>query len=188
MKAQALLPFLPPIVDRLKSAGKGHSITVSDICDTWPVTMVCDETGARAAAVELKDILDGTASGVAVDVTLGVGTPCGTAAGGTLDGIVAGGVVVNKEVAGTLDGTVFCGVVVDTEAVVAVDTVVGTEAVGALEGTVADGAVRDGTGVDSTPDGMLTDGVLEEDTLAVGGPLTGKFLFLRWYVDHQLLI
>ena len=94
--------------------------------------MACGEAGARAAAVELKDTLDGTAPGVVVDVMLAAGTLSATAAGGTLDGVVAGGVVVNKEFVGTLDGTVVCGVVVDTEAAVAVDAAVGTEAVGAL--------------------------------------------------------
>ena len=132
--------------------------------------MACGETGARAAAVELKDTWVGTAPGVALDAMLTVGTLSGTVTGGTLDGIVAGGVAVIKEVAGTLDGTVVCGVDVVTEAIVAVDAAVhvGTEAVGALESTVAGGAVKDDTGVDGVPEGMLTDGAMEEDTLAVG--------------------
>ena len=48
--------------------------------------------------------------------------------------------------------------------------------------------MKDGTGADGVPEGMLTDGAMEEDTLGLGGPLTDKFLFLRWYIDHQLLI
>jgi len=48
--------------------------------------------------------------------------------------------------------------------------------------------VKDSTGADGVSEGMLTDGAMEEDALGVCGPLTGKFLFMRWYVEYQLLI
>jgi len=48
------------------------------------VSVACGQTGARAAAVELKDALDGTAPGVAVDAMLAVDTLSGSAAGGVV--------------------------------------------------------------------------------------------------------